>query len=160
MGIIREQYSEKTLDEILIYFMKTILHLQESGIEKLPLENKFQEPIRGYITLSVDLIMEGELEAVTELIMRTEYDHILKKYDCDAKIILCLNVIWALSSHIHYDTDYYCYILSLENIWGNKAFEYASKTFYFNIPEEYREKYRINELIKFIPVETMKPNDY
>lgn len=151
---------EKTLDEIIIYFMKTILHLQESGIEKLPLEYKFQEPIKSYIKLSVDLIMEGELETVTDLIMRTEYDHILKKYDCDTQVMLCLNVIRTLSSHIHYDTDYYHYILSLENIWGNNVFEYASKTFYINIPDEYRDKYKINELIKHIPFEMMQPHNY
>ena len=104
--------------------------------------------------------MEGELETVTDLIMRTEYDHILKKYDCDIQVMLCLNVIRTLSYHIHYDTDYYHYILSLENIWGNNVFEYASKTFYINIPDEYRDKYKINELIKHIPFEMMQPHNY
>lgn len=158
--IIREQYSGEKLDEIFIYFMKTILNLQESGIEKLPLENIFQDPIKGYINLAIALILEGEVEAVSELIMKTEYDHILKKYDCDEHTILSLNVIWKLSSHIHYDDDYYSYILSLENIWGDKVTEYASKTFYINIPDEYRDKYKINDLIKYIPIEIMQPKDY
>lgn len=160
MGKIREQYAEKILDEILIYFMRTILHLQKSGIEKLPLENNFQEPINGYIKLAVDLILEGEVEEVSELILRTEYDHILKKYNCNVQTILCLNVIWKLSCHIHYDDDYYSYLFSLVNIWGNKVFEYASRTFYINVPDTYREKYEINELIKHIPMEMMQPYQY
>ena len=37
-------YDSDNLDQIICYFMKTILHLQASGIENLPLENNLAEP--------------------------------------------------------------------------------------------------------------------
>ena len=79
----------KTADEHLATIKKLKQELdaekeKELSIEKekLPLENIFQDPIKGYINLAIALILEGEVEAVSELIMKTEYDHILKKYDC------------------------------------------------------------------------------
>lgn len=59
-----------------------------------------------------------------------------------------------------YDDDYYGYILSTENLWGNKILEYASRTFYPNLPEEVKEKYQINDLIKYMPQEMFRLNDY
>ncbi|RKI75214.1 hypothetical protein D7V90_23095, partial [bacterium 1xD42-87] len=43
-GSIRSIYSNEVLNRIFCYFMRTVLHLQDSGIEKLPLENDFEEP--------------------------------------------------------------------------------------------------------------------
>ncbi len=60
----------------------------------------------------------------------------------------------------NYDEDYYGYLLSTENLWGNGVSEYASRTFYPNFPEEIKEKYQINDLIKYIPKEAFKLDDY
>ncbi len=75
---IKSRYSNEVLDRIFRYFMRMILHLQESGIEQLPLENDFEEPL----------------------------------------------------------------------------------TFYPNLPEEIKEKYQINDLIKYMPKEAFRLDDY
>jgi hypothetical protein len=43
-GNIKSRYSHGTLDRIFRYFMRIVLHLQNSGIEKLPLEKDFKNP--------------------------------------------------------------------------------------------------------------------
>lgn len=37
--------------------MRIILNLQNSGIENLPLENDFKEPLRSFMDIVVDLII-------------------------------------------------------------------------------------------------------
>ena len=59
-GSIRSIYSNEVLNRIFCYFMRTVLHLQDSGIEKLPLENDFEEPLKSYIDIAVDLIIDGQ----------------------------------------------------------------------------------------------------
>lgn len=71
-----------------------------------------------------------------------------------------LQLIKELSWHIHYDEDYYCYLFSTDNLWGNTALKYASFTFYPNLPEDIKEKYQISDLIKYIPQEKFKTEDY
>ena len=41
---IKSRYSNEVLDRIFRYFMRMVLHLQNSGIEKLPLEKDFKNP--------------------------------------------------------------------------------------------------------------------
>ncbi len=43
---------------------------------------------------------------------------------------------------------------------GNEVFEYASRTFYPNLPEEIKEKYKIHDLIKYMPKEAFRLDDY
>ncbi len=73
---------------------------------------------------------------------------------------LILFVFWECVQKDLLDVDYYGYLLSTENLWGNEVFEYASRTFYPNLPEEVKEKYRIHDLIKYIPKEAFKLDDY
>lgn len=160
MGTMRNRYADAMLDELMIYFMKTILRLQESGIERLPLENDFPEPVKHFLDLAMELLLGGEPPEVAELVLKSEYDILLKDPGCGVQIVLCLNIVRELSCHIHYDADYYGYILSTVNLWGNRVFEYASRTFYINIPEAYKEKYHINDLIKNIPKELFRRDDY
>lgn len=160
MKSIRNRYSSQILDEILCYFMKTILQLQNNGIVNLPLRNSFTEPIRYYIELAIELIMDAQPVEISELILEAEYDVILERGGVDAKTVLSLQMIKELSKHIHYDEDYYEYILSTSNLWGNKVSEYASRTFYPNLPDEVKEKYGINDLIKYVPQEMFRLGDY
>ncbi len=156
----RQRYANKNLDQIICYFMRTILNLQESGIEKLPLPNALEEPFKSYMDFAVELLIDGQPEEVSELLLSAEYDCILRNANLDVKDALCLRAIKELSQHIHYDEDYYKYILSLDNIWGNGVFEYASATFYPNLPRDAKEKYRIYDLIKYIPQEKFRLDDY
>ena len=160
MRTIKQRYSSEVLDETICYFMKTILRLQNSGIEKLPIENQFEKPIKNYLQLAVELIIDGQPIEISDLILDTEYDVILASRNVGTNTLLVLRTIKELSKHIHYDNDYYGYIISTTNLWGNKVFEYAAKTFYPNVPDEFKEKYGINELIKNIPQEMFQLENY
>ncbi len=133
---------------------------EESGIEKLPLENDFEEPLKSFMDVAVDLIIGGQPAEISDLILNAEYDAVLSGGRVSIKTAMNLRLIKELSWHIHYDEDYYGYLLSTENLWGNEVFEYASRTFYPNLPEEVKEKYRIYDLIKYMPKEAFRLDDY
>ncbi|MCM1121522.1 MAG: hypothetical protein NC416_02955 [Eubacterium sp.] len=140
--------------------MRTILHLQKSGIENLPLAHSFPEPIGSFLNLAMELIVDGQPPEVSALILDTEYDMILHGKRITSEIVLGLRVIRELSWHIHYDEDYYGYLFMTDNLWGNKVFEYASRTFYPNLPNEVKDKYQIHDLIKYVPEEMFRLEDY
>ena len=160
MESIKDKYCNKILNEIIIYFMKTILHLQNSGIEQLPLKNCFAEPIKSYLELAIDLMIDGQPPETADLILTSEYDVILSHDDTPLETAMCLRIIKNLSCHIHYDEDCYGYLLSTVNLWGNEVSEYASRTFYPNLPEDIKDKYGISDLIKYSPQEFFLPEDY
>lgn len=157
---IKQRYGSGMLDEIVLYFMRTILHLQKSGIEDLPLANSFCEPVKGFLDLAIELIMDGQPPEISALILDTEYDMILRQREITKETVLGLRMIRELSWHIHYDEDYYGYILMTDNLWGNRVFEYASRTFYPNFPDEIKDKYHIYDLIKYVPQELFRLEDY
>ena len=111
-------------------------------IEKLPLENNFEEPLKSFIDIAVGLIIDGQPPETASLILDAEYDVILNTGAVSVKTAMSLRLIKELSLHIHYDEDYYSYLLSTDNLWGNEVSEYASQTFYPNLPEEIKEKYK------------------
>ena len=157
---IKSRYTNEILDSIFRYFMRMVLHLQNSGIEKLPLENDFDEPLKSFMNIAVDLIIDGQPPEIARLILDAEYDSILSGTAVSAKTALSLRLIKELSWHIHYEEDYYGYLLSTENLWGNEVFEYAARTFYPNLPEEIKERYQIHDLIKYMPQEAFRLDDY
>ncbi len=106
------------------------------------------------------MIIDGQPPEIASLILDAEYDAILSGAIVNAKTALSLRLIKELSWHIHYDKDYYGYLLFTENLWGNEVSEYASRTFYPNLPEEVKEKYRLHDLIKYMPKEAFRLNDY
>lgn len=130
-GSIKSRYGNEILDRIFRYFMRMILHLQNSGIEKLPLENDFQEPLKSFIDIAVDLIIDGQPPEIASLILDAEYDAILSEVAVSVKTAISLRLIKELSWHIHYDEDYYEYLL-----------------------------YQIHDLIKYIPKEAFRLEDY
>lgn len=157
---IKQRYGSNMLDEIILYFMRTILHLQKSGIENLPLANSFPEPIRRFLNIALELIIDGQPPEVSALILDTEYDMTLRQKEIATETVLALRVIRELSWHIHYDEDCYKYILMTDNLWGNSVFEYAARTFYPNLPDEIKDKYHIHDLIKHMPPEMFRLDDY
>lgn len=157
---IKSRYTNETLDRIFRYFMRMVLHLQNSGIEKLPLENDFEEPMKSFLDIAVELIIDGQPPETASLILDAEYDAILSGDAVSVKTAMSLRLIRDLSWHIHYDEDSYSYLLSTVNLWGNEVFEYASRTFYPNLPEEIKERYQIHDLIKYIPQEAFRLEDY
>ncbi len=157
---IRSKYGNENLDKIFLYFMRTILHMQNHGIEKLPLYNDFEEPLKSYIQVAMDLILDGQPPETASLILDAEYGAILSSGQVRTETALNLLLIKELSCHIHYDEDCCGYLLSTVNLWGNEVFAYASKTFYPNLPEEIKKKYHIYELIKYMPPDAFRLDDY
>lgn len=157
---VRSRYSNDTLDEVFCYFMRTILHFQETGIEKLPLENHLPEPLRSYMDIAMELMIGGQPPEPSRIILESEYDVLLHHGKPDIKTVMCLQLIKELSYHIHLDKDYYGYLLSTWNLWGNRTMEYAAVTFYPNLPGEIRQKYHIDDLIKYMPREMFRLDDY
>ncbi|MCM1542911.1 MAG: hypothetical protein NC121_16855 [Blautia sp.] len=160
MGVRSSGYDNDILDEVLCCFMKTILNLQETGIENLPVENRLPEPARSYMDLAIRILMDGQPPETSQLILQSEYDVLLNREKPDLETVISLQMIKELSCHIHFDQDYYEYLLSTVNLWGNRVFEYASLTFYPNLPVEIRRKYGIDDLIRHIPREMLRLEDY
>lgn len=48
--------------------MRTILHFQETGIEKLPLENHLPEPVRTYMDIAMELLIDGQPPEPSQII--------------------------------------------------------------------------------------------
>lgn len=154
-------YDSESLDEIFCYFMRTILHLQKTGIEDLPLENNLPTPFKPFLDTAMRIFLSAGGSELTRLILETEYSAFINKNkEIPMEITLGLQVIKELTRHIYYDEDYYNYLLSLENIWGNSAIEYATRTFYPNLPEDIKRKYHINELIEDIPSNMFRLDDF
>lgn len=160
MGWSRDLYASEMLDDIFIYFMRTALHFAESGIEKLPLEQEFAEPVHSFLNLAIRLMTEGELPETSDVILKSEYDFIAVHQECSMKLLLCLNVVWKVSWHMHYDEDPYSYLLNLGNLWGRRVSEYAAVTFYPNLSLEMQEKYQLTEWVKRMPAHMLRLDDY
>ena len=71
-GSVRSRYSNQLADRIFCYFMRTILHLQKSGIENLPIENDFEEPVKSFLDVAVDLLIDGQPPETAEIILDAE----------------------------------------------------------------------------------------
>ena len=160
MSVRSSGYDNDTLDEVLCCFMRTILHLQETGIENLPVENSLSEPVKSYMDIAIELLIGGQPPETSQIILQSEYDVLLNRERQELETVMCLQMIKELSCHIHFDEDYYGYLLSTGNLWGNRALEYASLTFYPNLPAEIRKKYGIDDLIKYVPPEMFRLDDY
>lgn len=160
LGFSRDLYASEMLDDIFIYFMRTALHFSESGIEKLPLEQDFEEPVHSFLNLAIRLMTEGEPPETAEVILKSEYDFILSHQDCSMKLLLCLNMIRKVSCHMHYDEDPYSCLMDLGNLWGRRVTEYAAVTFYPNLSLEMQEKYQLTEWVRKMPAHMLRPDDY
>lgn len=160
MSIRSLGYDSKNIDPIICYFMKTILRYQKSGMENLPLENTLDAPCRAFLDTSMQIFSEARSPELSRLLLEAEYDSILSCGAVSVETALGLQLIKELSWHIRYDDDCCGYLLSTENIWGNAATEYASFTFYPNLPEDLKDKYHIGDLIEQIPEEMFRLSDY
>ena len=153
-------YDSDNLDKIFCYFMRVILHLQKTGVADLPLENNLPSPYKPFLDTAMNIFLRAPLPELAHLILETEYDIFLRNKEITQEEVLGLQIIKELAWHIHYDDDYYGYLLSIEDIWGNAAMEYASLTFYPNLPEEVKCKYHVKELIEHIPSSMFQLDNY
>lgn len=160
MSIRSLGYDSEDLDQIVCYFMRTILQLQKFGIENLPLKNMLVEPYKTFLDTAMRVFLDSPCLELARLILEAEYDAVISSGQLSTETALGLQLIKEFTWHIHYDADYYSYLLSTENIWGNTALEYANLTFYPNLPEEIQRKHRIHDLIASIPEKMFRLDDY
>lgn len=160
MSIRSIGYDSDRSDSVICYFMRTILQLQAHGVEHLPLANTLSEPCRTFLDTAMRIFLDSPFPELARLLLDAEYNALLSRGPVTVETALSLQLIKELAWHIHYDEDYYSYLLATENIWGNAAIEYASLTFYPNLPEDIKRKYCINDLIANIPEAMFRPDDY
>lgn len=110
--------------------------------------------------MAMEMFLDSPSPELARLILESEYDTILHCEQISTEIVIGLQLIKELAWHIHYDEDCYRYLLSTENLWGNSALEYATRTFYPNLPENVKNKYDIISLIKYVPENMFRLDDY
>lgn len=157
---VRQKYGCEELDSIFCYFMRTVLRLQKSGVEDLPVEFEGEEPVRGFLKLCVEMLIGGEPPETTELILQSEYDYVLCKYKPGMKQIMEMRLIKNLSWHIHFDDNYFDYLISTSNLWQDKANEYACRTFYANLPLEIQKREGYDKTLRLLPDEMLELDNY
>ncbi|MCM1190736.1 MAG: hypothetical protein NC541_15785, partial [bacterium] len=153
-------YDTDNIDQIVCYFMRTVLHLQTAGVENLPLKSNFAEPWNTFLAASMKVFLASPSPELARLILESEYDAALQQGPLTQETILGLLLIKEFAWHIHYDADYYSYLLSTDSLWGNRALKYAALTFYPNLPENIRKKYGIDALLRPIPKDMFRPDQY
>lgn len=153
-------YDSEELDQILCYFMKTTLHLQASGVEDLPLPNPITGLCGEFLNTAMNIFLSAPLPELARLLLDTEYDAALRNSPASVEQTLRMQVIKELAWHLRYDSDFYGYLLSIENIFSSRAMEYATLTFYPNLPEEIQRKHHIDDLIRNIPQELFRLDDF
>lgn len=161
MANVREEFGSEDLDRILRYFMRTVIRMERSGMLALPVENDIKgEPLRSYLELCMRFVTDAQPEEVARPILESQYDFILHNSKLSQETALEMWLVRELSLHIHYDKDPYEFLFHTGNLWGNGAEEFACRTFYPNMPQDMREKYGVDEVLKHIPEGFLRPEDY
>ena len=108
----------------------------------------------------MEIFLSSPPPELSRLLLEAEYDSFQNQRETTKEEILGFQTIKELVWHIRYDDDFYGYLLATENIWGNTAIEYATLTFYPNLPEEVQCKYHIKELIEHIPSQLFQLDNF
>ena len=151
------------LDQIFIYFMRTLLHLYKSGIERLPLENPLErEPLRFFLDAAMEIVLHCLPPELGRMVLESEREAILSQGPVTAEDALRLRFIQelALSLQNRDFERFYDLFLSAQEWWGVPAMEYAALTFYPNLPAEIRRKYQIDNPIEEMKPEALRLDDY
>lgn len=149
------------LDEIVCYFMRTILNREKSGIINLPLDNPLtDEPARSFLDQCIDIYCQACVSELAALLLDTEYDAVLSRGPLTAQQILSLRVIKELTWHSYYDQDPYTYLNTTESLWGQKAMEYSWRTYYPNLPPEAIKKLHVEHELAAFPKEMLQLDNY
>ena len=161
MSVRSSGYDSEALDRVFRYFMRTILRLQRSGVEELPVKNDLPGPYGEFLDTAMEIFLACEPPELARLLLEAEYGFALKREGLTREEILGLRTIVELTWHIRYDGDCCQYLLETQNIWGNTALEYVALTFYPNLPEEARAQYfPEKELYERIPPQALRLDDY
>ena len=149
------------LDEIVCYFMRTILNRQKSGIINLPLDNPLtEEPARSFLDQCMDIFCQACVPELGALLLDVEYDTVLSRGPLAARQVLSLRVIKELTWHTYYDEDPYTYLDTTGALWGQKAMEYSWRTYYPNLPPEAIKKLHWEDELAAFPKEMYQLDNY
>ena len=152
----REEFSSSLLDSVLCHFMRTALYLGHNGLLDLPLPYKGPEPVASLVELAGDLIADAQPPEVTQLLLDAQYQELLAQGGLSLEELLALGTVRQLAMHLPYDPSPYEYLLSLENLFGDKAQEYYTFTFAPNLPPQVREHYGMDDFLQFIPKDKLR----
>lgn len=136
------KHENKNLDLIFRYFMETILHIQQNGLDGLPLENPLPEPSRPFLDAAMGIFLEADPPELSRLLLEAEFAAACRQ-GVTAEDALCFQLIKEISWHIYYGQDFYAYLFSTGNLWGSETSAYAAQCFYPRLPADIREKYKI-----------------
>lgn len=163
MSIRERLRSTPDLDQIVCYFMRTVLHIEKSGLLDLPLENTVErEPYRSFLDRCMEIFCECFVPELSALLLDAEYDALLSQGPLTAEQTLGLRAIKELCWHIYYDQEDgpYRYLDHLVGL-GRQSNEYAWRTYYPNLPEETRKALHVDEdALARIPKEMLRLDDY
>lgn len=161
MENVRKEFGGEELDRLLRYFMRTVIRMEKSGMLALPVENDIKgEPLRSYLELCMRFVMDAQPEEVARPILESQYSFILNNSKLSPDTALEMWLARELSLHIHYDSDPYDFLLRTGNLWGELAEEFATRTFYPNMPADAQKKYGVDEVLRHIPEGFLRPEDY
>lgn len=153
-------YDHDELDQVVCYFMRTILHLQKSGVEDLPLENPLQGECREFLDKVMEIVLSAHPPEIARMLLEAEKDAACVGRPLSVQKALCFQMMKELALHIYYDEDFYSFLLYTENLWGNSATEYATLTFYPNLPEEIQQKFGVWDMLQRIPENMLRKDDF
>lgn len=151
------------LDLIFIYFMRTMLHLCKSGIERLPLENPLdREPLRSFLDDAMEAVLDCLPPELGRMVLESRREAILSQGPVTAEDALRLRFIQELALSLQgRDFElFYGLFLSTQEWWGEPAMEYAALTFYPNLPSEVRERYHVENPIEALNPSALRLDDY
>lgn len=157
---LRSEYGNPMVDDLLCYFMKTILRIRKYGAARIPIDVAFGEPVDGYLKTAVDLMEDAQVPETTDIILQIELGRILAEQKPSREQLTALILIKELTMHIRFDEDPSDYLLSTSSLWNNKVNEYACRTFYCNLPPEILKKQGMDEILALIPPEQLKRDDF
>lgn len=164
MNIRGSKRDNPDLDQIICYFMRTVLHIEKSGLADLPLENTVEkEPYRSFLDRCMGIFCQCNPPELTQLLLGAEYDALLSQGPLTAEQTLGLRAIKELCWHVYYDREGGpCgYLDSTGNLWGQQANQYAWWTYYPNLPEDVRKELHVSEeALAMIPREMLRLDDY
>lgn len=150
------------LDQIICYFMRTVLHIEKRGLLDLPLENPLAEPYKSFLDRCMEIFCECCPPELSLLLLDAEYDAVLSQGPLTAEQTLCLRTIKELCWHIYYDQEGgpYRYLDTLVGL-GRQSNVYAWRTYYPSLPEEVRNALHVDEdALARIPREMLRLDDY
>ena len=148
------------LDEIVCYFMRTILHLQKNGLLDLPLEEHLNEPYHSFLGKCMDIFCRSLAPELSRLLLDAEHDALLSQGPLTAAPAPGLRPHHELCWHIYYDEDPYTYLDTTQELWGQKAMEYSWRTYYPNLPKETIKKLHLEDELAAFPEELRHPDNY